>query len=353
LLTTAEIPTSALLLDLDAFESNLALMFGQIRSSGKHLRPHAKAHKCVEIARRQIAAGAIGVCVATVPEAEVMSKAGIPGILLTSPLADPRKMARAVATGAMVALDHVKQVEWYAEAARGSGRSVDVLVDLDVGDHRTGAATVAQAVEIGQAADRSGVLRVRGIQGYSARSAHGANHEERVRTADASFAKALEARAAFARAGLSNEILTGGSTGTWDIDTRRAEVTEIQAGSFVLMDVEYGRIGVPFTRVLSVLATVVSANHESFVTIDAGFKAISADRPFPPEVPGIPGSTYRWGGDEFGYLDCPAGARPNLGDRIQLLPPHCDPTVNLHNCFYACRGDRVEAVWQIMNRLVS
>lgn len=350
MLTTSEIPTPALLLNLDAFESNLDRMLGQIRSTGKNLRPHAKAHKCVEIARRQIAGGAIGVCVATVPEAEVMAKAGVAGILLTSPLADPRKIARVVATGAMAAVDHVKQVGWYADAARAAGKSVDVLADLDVGDHRTGAASVEQALAIAQAADRSGVLRVRGIQGYSARSAHGANHEERIRISDAAFAKALEARAAFAKAGFSTEILSGGSTGTWDIDTRRAEVTELQAGSFVLMDVEYGRVGAPFARALSVLATVVSANHEAFVTLDAGFKAISADRPFPPEAPALPGSTYRWGGDEFGYLDCPAGPLPKLGDRIHLVPPHCDPTVNLHNSIYACRGDRVEAVWPVMNR---
>jgi D-serine deaminase-like pyridoxal phosphate-dependent protein len=350
LLTKSEIPTPALLLDLDVFESNMNLLFEQIKRSGKNLRPHAKAHKCVEIAKRQIAAGAIGVCAATVPEVELMSRAGITGILLTSPLADPLKIARVVAAGAMAAVDHVRQVEWYAEAARAAGKNLDVLVDLDVGDHRTGAASVEQAVEIGLAADRSGVLRVRGFQGYSARSAHGANAEERVRISDACFQKALEAREAFTRSGLSTEILTGGSTGTWDIDTLRPEVTELQSGSFVLMDLEYARIGVPFKNALTVLATVVSANHDAFVTVDAGFKAISADRPFGPEAPALPGSNYRWGGDEFGYLDCPPASRPHLGDRVEFIPPHCDPTVNLHSCFYACRGGRVEAVWPVMNR---
>src|SRR5579863_283127 len=150
-LTKREIPTPALILDLDAFEANLALMMGQIQRSGKSLRPHAKAHKCIQIARRQIAAGAVGVCVATVPEAEVMSKAGIAGLLLTSPLADPLKMARVVKTAAMVTADDVKQVVWYQEAASAAGKKLDVLVDLDVGDHRTGASSVTQALEIGQA----------------------------------------------------------------------------------------------------------------------------------------------------------------------------------------------------------
>src|SRR4029078_233292 len=131
----SEILTPALLLDLDAFEANLARMMDRVKSSRKALRPHAKAHKCVEIAKRQIAAGACGVCVATLAEAELMASAGITGLLLTSPVADPLKMARIVATGAMVVVDHLQQIEWYAEAARAANRQVDVLVDLDVGDH--------------------------------------------------------------------------------------------------------------------------------------------------------------------------------------------------------------------------
>lgn len=337
-----EIPTPALILDLDAFEANLALMMAQMKRSGKNLRPHAKAHKCVQIARRQIAAGAIGVCVATVPEAEVMARAGIAGLLLTSPLADPLKMARAVKTAAMVTVDHVQQVTWYQEAASAAGKKVDVLVDLDVGDHRTGASSVKQAIEIAQSVEGSANLRLRGIQGYSGRSAHGANAEERKRTSDAAFEIAIKARDAFVLAGLSTEVLTGGSTGTWDIDTLRPEVTEIQAGSFVLMDMEYERVGVPFRHVLRVLATVVSANHDAFVTVDAGFKAISADRGYGPE-------NYRWGGDEFGYFDF-ADAKPKLGDRIEFVPPHCDPTVNLHNRIYACRGENVEGAWPVMDR---
>lgn len=342
MLTKREIPTPALTLDLDAFESNLTLMAQQLKQSGKSLRPHAKAHKCIAIARRQLAAGAIGVCVATVPEAEVMWKAGIAGLLLTSPLADPLKVARIVKTGAMVTVDHVQQVGWYQEAANAAGKTLDVLVDLDVGDHRTGASSTDQAVEIAQAVERAGCLRLRGIQGYSARSAHGANSVERQRLSDAAFQTALATRDAFVRLGLATEILTGGSTGTWNIDTLRPEVTEMQAGSYVLMDIEYGRVGVPFKNALTVMATVVSANHDTFVTVDAGFKAISADRGYGPE-------NFRWGGDEFGYVDFP-GAKPKLGDRIEFIPPHCDPTVNLHNRIYACRGEIVEAAWPVMDR---
>lgn len=352
MLTKHEIPTPALLLDMDVFESNLTLMAHQIERCGKNLRPHAKAHKCVEIARRQIATGAIGVCAATVPEAELMTSSGITGVLLTSPLADPLKIARIVQTGAMVALDHVQQAAWYQEAASAANRVMDVLVDIDVGDHRTGASSIQQALDVAQAVDRATHLQLRGLQAYSPRSAHGANVEERKRTSEAAFQIAIETRAALSRIGLEAAILTGGSTGTWNIDTHIPEVTELQAGSYVLMDIEYGRIGVPFQQALTVLATVVSVNHDAFVTVDAGFKAFSTDRPFGPEAIGQRGSSYRWGGDEFGYFDCP-NAKPRLGDRIEFIPPHCDPTVNLHDRIYVCRGEKIEAVWPVMGRRIN
>ena len=166
-----------MLLDLDAFEANLTRMVDHVRRSGKALRPHAKAHKCVEIAKRQLAAGACGVCVATLAEAELMSKAGIPGLLLTSPVADPAKIARIAATGAMVVVDHIQQVEWYQNA----GRKVDVLVDLDVGDHRTGASSLAQALEIAEAVDRASNLKLRGLQAYSVVGSHATPDQERTR----------------------------------------------------------------------------------------------------------------------------------------------------------------------------
>ncbi len=351
MLKKSEIPTPALLLDLDAFEANLQVMAQWVKQSGKQLRPHAKAHKCVEIARRQIAAGAIGVCVATVDEAELMAGAGIGGILLTSPLADPRKMGRIVATGAMVAVDHAIQVEWYNAVARSADRTMDVVVDLDVGDHRTGASSTQQAIEIAQAVDRASHLRYRGLQGYSVSGSHGASVEERTHISRAAFDVAIATRDALMGLGLQSEILTGGSTGTWDVDTLLPEVTEMQAGSYVLMDLAYGKLGLPFRHALTVLTTVVSANHDGFVTVDGGFKAFSTDRGYGPAAPSLPGSQYRWGGDEFGYLD--EVPKPNLGSKIEFIPPHCDPTVNLHSRIYACRADVVEAVWPIKSLLAS
>jgi 3-hydroxy-D-aspartate aldolase len=345
-LTKQQLPTPALLLDLDKFEANLARMAARIKESGKSLRPHAKAHKCVEIAKRQVAAGAIGVCVATIAEAELMAAAGIPGLLLTSPVADPLKMARIVKTGAMVVVDHPQQVAWYDEAAGAAGKKLDVLVDLDVGDHRTGVRTPEDAAEIAEAVDIAANLELRGLQAYSVLGSHAGGLDERKRVSAESFRIASRALGIMLRRGLSTEIVTGGSTGTWKIDTTVADLTELQAGSYVLMDLAYRREGLEFEHSLTVMATVVSANHPGFVTVDAGYKAFATDRSYGPEAVDLPGSTYRWGGDEFGYVEM-ANGLPKLGSRIEFIPPHCDPTTNLYSTIYACRGEQVEASWPL------
>jgi D-serine deaminase-like pyridoxal phosphate-dependent protein len=335
-LLTSEIPTPALLVDLDAFEENLARAAREAAAAGKKLRPHAKAHKCVEIAKRQIAAGACGVCVATISEAEMMAKAGIEGLLLTSPVAAPLKIARIVATGAMAVVDHVKQVRWYQEAASAANVQVALLVDLDVGDHRTGAASIEQATDIALAIDHASHLWLRGLQAYSVSGSHGMGTERQA------FQLAAEARDAMASHGLHTDIISGGSTGAWNIDLTIPELTELQAGSYPLMDLAYQKLGVDFKLSMTVMATVVSANHPDFVTVDAGFKAFATDRAFGPDPLNLPGARYRWGGDEFGYVD---SNRPKLGDRIAFIPPHCDPTVNLYDRIYACRGKEVEEIW--------
>jgi D-serine deaminase-like pyridoxal phosphate-dependent protein len=280
-----------------------------------------------------------------------MAQAGLSGLLLTSPLADPPKMARAVATGAMVVVDHAEQVRWYGEAATALGRTVEVLIDLDVGDHRTGARSSAQALEIAHVIAQTPGLELRGLQGYSVLGSHAGGFAERQRVSQAAFAGVAETQAALAEAGFETGIITGGSTGSWEIDLALPQVTEIQAGSFVLMDLAYRREGLDFGHALTVLATVISANHQPFVTLDAGFKAFATDRGYGPEPIGWPGFGYRWGGDEFGYLDRPADAvAPRLGDRLEFIPPHCDPTVNLYDRIYACRGEQVVETWPIMQR---
>ena len=333
------VPTPALLLDLEAFESNLERMAKRARECGKKLRPHAKAHKCAEIAHRQLDAVASGICVATVEEAELMAKAGIAEMLLTSPLGEPSKVSRIARTGAMVVVDHPHQVAWFAL----TNRPIDVLIDLDVGDHRTGARSMEQALEIARAVDRASNLRLRGIQAYSVSGSH-AGPAERRSNSQRTFQLAAAAREAFRQAGFSTEIVSGGSTGTWEVDLGLPELTEFQAGSYALMDLAYRKLGIDFANALTVIATVISANHDGFSTVDAGYKAFSTDRPFGPEPVGFPGAKYRFAGDEFGIVEA-AGLK--LGDRIEFIPPHVDPTVNLYDRIYVRRGEIIEETWPV------
>lgn len=354
-----EIPTPALLLDIEAFTSNIERMAAAAVTSGKKLRPHAKAHKCAEVAKRQITAGAIGVCVATVSEAELMVRSGVRGILLTSPLADRGKILRMVelakiAPDTTVVLDHLEQMVFYAEAASNARVRLNVLVDLDVGDHRTGISPGEPALQLARQIERCTSLRFCGLQAYSVRASHTAALDGRHLFTRDTWRCAVETAKTLRSEGIPVPILTGGSTGSFEADTTVPDVTELQAGSYVFMDEAYSRIGeIPFLNAMTVLATVISANHKDRVTVDAGFKAFSTDRPFGPRPIDAIASRYEWAGDEFGYVYPVEGSSnlPRLGDRLRFIPPHCDPTVNLYDRIYVCRGEIIEDVWPVMDRM--
>jgi D-serine deaminase-like pyridoxal phosphate-dependent protein len=305
--TKADIPTPALLVDLGAFEANLQTLASHCRQAGCNFRPHAKTHKCPEIARRQIASGAIGISVATVPEAEAMAAAGIQGVLLTSPVVEPAKIARMaglVRGGAslMLAVGHVREAELLWQAAEHAKIAFDVLVDLDVGDRRTGIQPGEPAVELAKAIGKHARLHVRGVQAYAGFASHVVGFEERQKTSREAMSKAVETAERLAKAGFDAAIVSGGSTGTYNIDSGLRGVTELQVGSYVFMDVDYRRIGgksgavyTDFQPSLSVLATVVSTTHADRVTIDAGTKAIDTTTSHRPEVKGRrPGLQPRW-----------------------------------------------------------
>jgi 3-hydroxy-D-aspartate aldolase len=335
-----ELATPALVVDLDLMEANIASMQAAVSGAGKALRPHAKAHKRVQIAQRQIAAGAVGVCCATLTEMEMMARAGI-GVLLTTPVASRAKTDRIAALGDVsVVVDHPMQLALLQD----SGARVNVLVDLDIGDHRTGIPCDERAIALAEAIDAAPNLRFGGLQAYSVSGSHTVGREERLRHSTAALSQAVQVQKELLKRGLDATRLTGGSTGTWDIDIAIPELTEMQAGSYPLMDVAYGKIGgVPFPVAMHLLATVISKSHADRVTVDAGFKAFASDRPFGPEAIGIPNSRWAWAGDEHGFLF--ADTLPGLGEQVAFVVPHCDPTANLHEKIYACRGDAVEEVW--------
>lgn len=350
-MTIHHLPTPALLLDGPVFEANIARMSAHIAKAKKKLRPHAKAHKCINIARRQIQAGATGICVATVPEAELMARAGIRNILLTSPVADPfRARLLAAIPDVTAVVDHKHQVDMYAAAAKQTGTKLKLLIDLDVGDHRTGIARGLPALELAQHILRQPNLDFRGLQAYSVRASHMSSGEGRAAFTKAALDQAQETEALLESAGIEVHDITGGSTGSYADDAQLPYVTEIQAGSYALMDLAYKKIGITeFGNALTVLATVVSANHQDRVTVDAGFKAFATDRQFGPEPLHLPNATYAWAGDEFGFV-YGTHQKPALGNKLQFIPPHCDPNVNLYDRIHVCEGGNVVDIWPIMDR---
>jgi 3-hydroxy-D-aspartate aldolase len=361
--TCQDIPTPALLLDLARFEKNLATMAAHVRAADKRLRPHAKTHKCPEIARRQIAAGAVGVACAKLSEAEVMTDAGIGGVLITTEVVGDEKIRRLVrllprAPDLIVVVDHPENVAHLASAVRETGRVLDVLVDVDVGSRRTGCQPGEPARALARAVAGSGSLRFRGLQGYAGHCAHVMGWASRREASHKALAPLLDTRRRIEGDGLAVDIVSGGSTGTYNIDSELPGMTELQSGSYCVMDLDYLRIGgqagdrlTDFEMALTVLTTVVSVPAPDLAIVDAGFKAFATDRPFGPEPVEHPGLEYGWAGDEHGRLfvrDPARGVR--LGDCVEFFPPHCDPTINLYDRLYAMRGDRVEGIWEISAR---
>lgn len=357
-----EITTPALLLDLAVFEDNISKMSAYARSVGIDLRPHAKTHKCPEIAKRQLDAGAIGISVATIKEAEAMAGAGIRGLLITSELIGAPKISRLVrllheAADTMVVVDSAGNLGELSDAASSSGVEINVLVDVDPGLRRTGingASAIGLAAEI---LETSG-LRLRGVHCYSGSSAHVSGWEARREHSLKAMSAGVETFQRMKRLGMPVDILTGGSTGTYNIDSGIEEMTELQAGSYVFMDIDYRKIGgrsgaiyEDFSPALTVLATVISRNHNDRATVDAGLKAFATDRAFGPQIKSIGGVTYRFGGDEHGLLDLDQPDREiKVGDRLEFFPPHCDPTVNLYDRIYCLRGRQIEAIWPVLGR---
>jgi len=363
-LTKATIPTPALVVDLDAFEANVKKMADHCRQAKCGFRPHAKTHKCPAIAQRQMAAGALGICAATVPEAEALAAAGIRGVLLTSPIVDTGKIGRMVAlasSGAdvMLSIGSQKQTTLLAEAAEAAKVDIPVLVDLDVGDRRTGTFPGEPAVELAKQIGRSKRLQIKGVQAYAGHASHTVGFEARQKVSREAIGKAVETKKLLQKAGFDAQILSGGSTGTYNIDSAIDGFTELQVGSYVFMDVDYRRIGgadgqtvyADFQPSLTVLTTVVSAAHLDRVSVDAGTKAVDTTTTHRPEPKNRPGLVYAKMGDEFGAVTIEGGGKlPELGDRLEFIVPHCDPNVNLYDRIYACRGDKVEAIWPIAAR---
>lgn len=356
----AEVDTPALLIDLDAFEDNLARMTRAIADLPVALRPHAKTHKCAQIALRQVAGGAIGQCCQKVSEAESLVAAGIGDVMITNEVIGTQKLRRvaelAGRASISVCCDNGSIVGDLAGAARTAGVRLDVLVEIDIGGGRCGTLPGAPAVAIAQAVAAEPSLRFRGLQAYHNAAQHHADFDARRSAVAVGIGHVSTTRGMLAEAGLTCDTIAGGGTGTFQMEGASGVYTEIQPGSYIFMDAEYAGIraegGGPFRdyrHSLFVLTTVMSHSGRFWAVCDAGAKAASADRGM-PIVADRTDLTYRAQADEHGILGLGHQSTVELGDRVRLVPSHCDPTVNLHDWYVCYRGDRVEEVWPVTAR---
>lgn len=357
----ADLDTPCLVLESGLLERNLQAMQAMVVRAGKQLRPHAKTHKCSALARRQVALGAIGICAAKVAEAERLAAAGVPGILLTGPVATARQLGRLIgvrraAPSLLAAIDHPGLADRLSEAALAAGLRLDVLVDVDVGLGRSGVAP-AEAVTLGRRILALPGLRLRGLQAYAGQVQHLSPHAVRQAESLRCLRRAVPAFLALRAMAPDCTILSGAGTGTAGIDAAIPELSELQAGSYVCMDAEYAGIGAAdggaefadFAPALRVLTTVVSANQPGFVTVDAGLKSLYRDGGMPRVLaPGGGRLAYDWFGDEYGRITAPGGGPlPGLGEVLAIQPAHGDPTFNLFDRVFLTDGPEVVAEWPI------
>jgi len=353
-----EVDTPALVIELDAFERNLRRLSQAVEGRGVRVRAHAKTHKCAEIARRQIAAGAVGVCCQKVSEAEAMVDGGVADVLVSNEIVGARKLERLAALARRarigVCADDAANVGELSQAAQRAGATLDVYVEVDVGAHRCGVAPGEPALALAsEIAARPG-LRFAGLQAYHGAAQHLRTMAER-RAAIARAARAAkQTRRLIESEGLACPTVTGAGSGSFAFEIESGVFDEIQPGSYVFMDADYAKnewaAPLPsFEHALFVLATVMSRPAPDRAVLDAGLKALSVDSGM-PLVWERPGLRYARASDEHGVIEIAAGPPPALGERLLLVPGHCDPTVNLYDWYVCVRDGRVEALWPVSAR---
>jgi 3-hydroxy-D-aspartate aldolase len=357
-----DLDTPALCVDLEKLEGNIAGMRQKLAVMKVASRPHAKTHKCPAVARLQLAGGSIGICTAKVSEAEVFSAAGIEPILMTTSNVSANKIRRAMTIRKtnprfIQAVDYPQNARDLNDAAKQAGLVADVVIDVAVGT-RSGVPAGSQAIALAQLVDKLPNLKLRGVISYDGGAQHIKGFKNRLDQTLQRFQPSVETFEKMKRSGLNTEIFSGGGTGTYNILPRAAGVTDVQVGSYIFMDCQYLEIGgetddelyTDFAPSLTVLTTVLNTYFEKSITTDAGAKALTLNKPG-PWVIGEKGFAYNAGSDEFGVIKYEKAERTyKVGDKMELIAPHCDPVVNEYDQVYAIRKDRVEAVWPIAAR---
>lgn len=354
--------TPALVLDLDRLDANIRSMAAHAESHGYQLRPPAKIHKSTAVARRQVNAGAVGVCCATLSEAEAMVEAGIPGVLLFTSVVSEAKLQRLAALNAraedfIVATDDFDNVTQLGRATRATGQTLQVMIDFELGGGRTGLADQDSAVALARHIQKTDGLDFVGIQAYNGQGLSDRDYDPRRTVVLERAHRVSQIVAKFEAEGLHPRIVSGGGTGSHDIDSETGVFTEMQVGSYVFMDGYYKDTVMrrnephPFAPALTVWGTVVSAAQPGFVITDVGLKEIDgAFGPISPTViSGAPsGASYSLVGDDLGRIDF-ASAHDGLpvGAKFELLPPHCYQTVTLYSVYHCVAGGELVEIWPI------
>ena len=360
----SDIDTPALIIELDALDRNIAKMAEFSRTTGVRVRPHAKTHKAPAIALRQIAHGAVGQCVQKVGEAEALVRGGVTDILVSNQVVGDRKLRRlaALAQDATIALcfDAPEQVDAASRIAKDFGVEFGALVEIDVGMERCGVAPGKAAAMLARRIADAPNLKFRGLQAYHGRAQHLPTHQQRAQAIASAIDAVRDTLGALKAENLSCEIVAGAGTGTFAFEAESGVYNELQVGSYVFMDTDYAKIGdkngglyTAFEHSLFVLASVISTPTADRAIVDAGLKSYSGEKGS-PWVHGLEDVQLTNMSDEHGKLALGPKAKPlKLGDKVWLIPGHCDPTVNLHDWYVGVRHGRVEALWPISARGAS
>jgi 3-hydroxy-D-aspartate aldolase len=360
-LTKDLLPTPCMVVDLDMFKANVKHMADSAKTNGINVRPHVKVHKSVDVAKHQVAHGAVGLTVATIAEAELFSGAGIKGVLWTKQPVGINNTERATLLSKkdptfMFVVDDAKVIDWVEEAAAAHNVKVKLLVSVFAGMNRQGIEGGKPALELAQKVSASKRMSFEGFMAYSGGAAHTKGFEQRKKASTDVLAGVRESRDLAKKAGIPVNIMSGGSTGTYNID-HKAGLTELEAGTYVFMDTEYFIVGGQdgdmrryndWQAALTVLTTVDSQHHPNVITTDYGNKALVKKT---DEVKGMPWLEVGTQGAEYGAIRWKDGEKaPKLGDRLDVFCTNLDQSTNAFDRYYIAQGDKIVDVWPIMGR---
>jgi len=352
--------TPAMIVDLTLMEENIARLMQRLRAKQVHVRPHLKTVKSPDLARIMLAAGAIGGCVAKVSEAEVMAQAGIDNLLITTEIVGKPKLQRLINLVQQhprikVVVDSVAGAQALNQAMRDANIEIDALLDLNVGQNRTGVTPGEEVLALAQQIRKLSNIHLVGVQGYEGHLQHVHDAEERAQRCRQAMLVLTETAAQLRAEGFPIAIVTTGGTGTAEICADCDGITEVQPGSFIFMDTDYrNALGPTYANALTILSTVISQPAPTRAVVDAGLKSLSIDSGM-PEPQGLKGIKYLPGGDEHGILTWTDSAESaplplEVGERIEFIPSHIDTTINLHDDYYAYRNGIVEGIWPVATR---